>query len=202
MAFSVFSLLGFQVWRGKGYLCARKKMWEVEWLSVLIAPFYFSGKVLPSIFPSITYQALMLSAGLEVHSLISCSSTTGRVTEDLFWSVLGLCGGPTRNCHQGYYLHLWCLLKPLGLTLSEETFPSLVSFSSNSFYLCLHYESSPRIKLVRACTATFTLRSQIPRGSGAQKQNTKFWLRERKERWHSCFCAFCISENNMPINMQ
>lgn len=45
MAFSVFSLLGFQVWSGKGYLCARKKMWEVEWLSVLIAPFYFSGKV-------------------------------------------------------------------------------------------------------------------------------------------------------------
>lgn len=147
-------------------------------LSVLIAPFFFfSGKVT---FHFSIHHLPSPDALCRLRSTFPNILTAGRVTEVLFWPVLGLRGGPTRNFHRGYCLHLWCLLKPLGLTLSEETFPSLVSFSRHSFYLCLLYGSSPRIKLVGACTAGFTLRSQIPQGSGAQKQNSKFWLRERE----------------------
>lgn len=78
----VFSLLGFQIWKGEeGYLCAYRKMWEVEWPSLFVQ-LLFLEKLL-SIFPSTTYQALLLSASSEMHS----PAILGRMHGPYVWSL-------------------------------------------------------------------------------------------------------------------
>lgn len=78
----VFSLLRFQTWKGEeGYLCAYRKMWEVEWPSLFVQ-LLFLEKLL-SIFPSTTYQALLLSSSSEMHS----PAILGRMHGPYVWSL-------------------------------------------------------------------------------------------------------------------